>query len=488
MHQEDIPLNFAVSRNGPLKLLASEVQKRGTRKHTDILKSAQNVEIRSSRYVSDEIIEEIALMRGVVLQRAPVMHSLSSTRQRMQVQPKDREDAIDQEVCATLKAEFYISFCLVPNINSPLRNLTDAEDRIRKLESVLTELLPDVDINSILDSPLDALQKPRQNENKTQKIKEDPSSPEPFNQRESLSPAPEETLPQQPDGFDWAEETSLNVLSDGMAALSIKPEGIGYLGKGLNIIITCISRLTTYLGATSSVMPLRALFTGGLGVSSPQGLQGGSPSGDISITPSQNYRPAAPLSGFSEYSFIDAYFHYYHTAYPFLHEATFRAQYAGHAPRPNITIWKILLNTVLALGAWSIGDENSTMDDTFYHEVTRLSQDISVFEVGNLALVQALLLLSNYTQKRNKPNTGWNYLGLAVRMALSLGLHKEFPEWKISLLQREVRRRVWWGIYIFDSGASITFGRPVLLPDDGVMDANQVLNIHEEVWNMFSQV
>ena len=66
-------------------------------------------------------------------------------------------------------------------------------------------------------------------------------------------------------------------------------------------------------------------------------------------------------------------------------------------------------------------------------------------------------------------------------MALSLGLHKEFPHWEISLLQREMRRRVWWGLFIFDSGASITFGRPVLLPQQGIMDACHVLNIDENV-------
>lgn len=228
-------------------------------------------------------------------------------------------------------------------------------------------------------------------------------------------------------------------------------------------------------------MPLRALFTGDLGVGSSNQLPTSSSTSGINMNPVQFTGPTAPLSGYSENVFIDAYFLYYHTAYPFLHEATFRSQYAGGCPRPRDTTWRILLNTVLALGAWSIGDENSTMDDIYYHRVSCLSQDTSVFEVGNLALVQALLLLSNYTQKRNKPNTGWNYLGLAVRMALSLGLHKEFPGWKISLLQREMRRRVWWGIYIFDSGASITFGRPVLLPKNGIMDANQVLNIHEEV-------
>ena len=125
------------------------------------------------------------------------------------------------------------------------------------------------------------------------------------------------------------------------------------------------------------------------------------------------------------------------------------------------------------------------MDDFFDQKVARPFETRSIFESANLALVQALLLLSNYTQKRNRPNTGWNYLGLAVRMALSLGLHKEFPNWEISLLEREMRRRVWWGLFIFDSGASITFGRPVLFPQPGIMDACQVLNIDEDVSQYF---
>jgi transcriptional regulatory protein GAL4 len=68
------------------------------------------------------------------------------------------------------------------------------------------------------------------------------------------------------------------------------------------------------------------------------------------------------------------------------------------------------------------------MVDFFYRKVAGLSQESSIFEGGDLALVQALLLLSNYTQKRNRPNTGCNYVRLTVRMALSLGLHKEFPK------------------------------------------------------------
>jgi transcriptional regulatory protein GAL4 len=214
-----------------------------------------------------------------------------------------------------------------------------------------------------------------------------------------------------------------------------------------------------------------------------------SPSGSGSASsPRELYRPLPisqiPNSASSHQlanTLIDAYFTNYHTTYPFLHEATFRAQYSELVKRPEKHVWHMLLNTVLALGAWTIGDEGSDLDDLFYREASRYSHDHSIFESASLSLVQALLLLSNYVQKRNKPNTGWNYLGLAVRMALSLGLHREFPEWSISMLQREMRRRVWWGLFIFDSGASMTFGRTILLPESDMMDVRPVLNVPDEV-------
>jgi transcriptional regulatory protein GAL4 len=231
-------------------------------------------------------------------------------------------------------------------------------------------------------------------------------------------------------------------------------------------------------GATSSVVPLRAL----LGQEQDGDQQTFSfPSGHSQSLFSNQLPTSLPFSNISESTFIDAYFRYYHTTYPFLHEALFRAQLQGKRPRPEGSSWTILYNAVLALGAWCIGDDDSVMDDFFYRKVGRIPEESSIFESGNLAMVQTLLLLSNYAQKRNRPNTGWNYLGLAVRMALSLGLHKEFPNWEITHLQREMRRRVWWGLFVFDSGASITFGRPVLLPERGIMDASPVLNIHEEV-------
>lgn len=183
---------------------------------------------------------------------------------------------------------------------------------------------------------------------------------------------------------------------------------------------------------------------------------------------------------------IDSYFAVYHVSYPFVHEATFRAQYHEIVPRPSHRSWQMLLSAVLSLGAWCMNHPSAELHDDLYHYALSLGEDESMFESGNLTFVQALILLSNLSQKRNKPNTGSNFLGLAVRMALSLGLHRELPDWDISLLQREQRRRVWWGLYIFDSGAATTFGRPILLPGLESMDVRPVLNVHDEVRNFFS--
>jgi transcriptional regulatory protein GAL4 len=106
------------------------------------------------------------------------------------------------------------------------RHLTDVEDRLGKLEAVFANLLPNVDIEDALSSS-SLPQLPTQ----------EPST-KPFGAaaaKERIDSVPEdrlsEALPQEADGFDWKEEAAdVHGLSDGMAALSVEPSGIGYLG------------------------------------------------------------------------------------------------------------------------------------------------------------------------------------------------------------------------------------------------------------------
>ncbi|KAL4804987.1 fungal-specific transcription factor domain-containing protein [Aspergillus unguis] len=179
--------------------------------------------------------------------------------------------------------------------------------------------------------------------------------------------------------------------------------------------------------------------------------------------------------------FIDAYFQLYHTSYPIVHEATFRAQFMEIIPRPPGATWQVLLFVISALGVFTSSTTPTDIDLALFTAAKeRLS--IDVLETGNLVLVQALTLISNYLQKRNKPNSGYNYMGLARRVAMGIGLHKEFQapnsSWDASLLTLEMRRRVWYCLYIFDIGAMITFSRPLDFPNEGV-DVHLPMNVHD---------
>lgn len=293
-----------------------------------------------------------------------------------------------------------------------------------------------------------------------------------------------EAAPDQDEGYDWAEDqVSTDRLADGMAALRVEPSGTGYLGMSERKW-RLFSLLSGCIGATSGVVFLRALL---IWINDPElldrsllrtgGFAGQSPMYDLA----SSQLAESTLSGQVKNRLLDAFFASYHLSYPFVHEATFRAQYHEIIPRPQRGSWDMLFSTILALGSWSSGDGPTEIDERLYRRATSLGKDESMFETANLTMVQALVLLSNLSQKRNRPNTGWNFLGLAARMALSLGLHREHPSWNISPLQQEMRRRVWWGLYIHDSGSSTTFGRAIMLPDRKSMDCRPVSNIDDEV-------
>ncbi|KAK2765123.1 lactose regulatory protein lac9 and GAL4-like protein [Arachnomyces sp. PD_36] len=175
--------------------------------------------------------------------------------------------------------------------------------------------------------------------------------------------------------------------------------------------------------------------------------------------------------------FIDAYFRLYHQSYPIVYEAMFRAQFMEVIPRPAGNSWQVLLFSIAAIGAFSAATEPTTADIGLF-DAARARLSIDMLETGNLILVQALTLISNYLQKRNKPNSGYNYTGLARRIAMGIGLHKEYPNWDASPLTLEMRRRAWYCLYIFDVGAIITFSRPLDFPDGGI-DVELPMNVHD---------
>jgi hypothetical protein len=256
-------------------------------------------------------------------------------------------------------------------------------------------------------------------------------------------------------------EAEENVI-DGMASLTVDEKEGGYLGVASGAaLLRILDPLPAVRKKGISSRPRADRFSSGsISMAAPLYEQ---------PNPNRHIRDAM----------IDAYFRLYHLSYPIVHEPTFRAQYSEVIPRPNGDCWLILAYVIAAIGVFTTATSLNSSDlPLFAYAKSMLS--INFLEAGNLTLVQALTLISNYQQKRNKPNSGYNYLGLAVRMAMGLGLHKEFPGWNISPLKMEIRRRVWWSLCVFDVGATITFSRPMSWPGEGV-EVAYPMNVHDRV-------
>lgn len=208
-------------------------------------------------------------------------------------------------------------------------------------------------------------------------------------------------------------------------------------------------------------------------------------------------------SSFVADGLIDAYFLLYNTSYPILHSQLFRESYNNRSQISTTSTWQLIFYTVLAIGHWvlSSGEDHA---DSPYYLAARSRMSAGMLESGTLAGVQAFLLMvrmilsrqvkqyfthtisqGNYLQKRDRPNTGYNMIGIAFRMALGLGLHREISgnEGDQNTLSKEIRRRVWWVLYMVDSGFSITMGRPTTA-SDAFIDVQLPQNVDDSVRNL----
>ncbi|KAF5579854.1 hypothetical protein FPCIR_10919 [Fusarium pseudocircinatum] len=60
----------------------------------------------------------------------------------------------------------------------------------------------------------------------------------------------------------------------------------------------------------------------------------------------------------------------------------------------------------------------------------------------------------------------WTIHGLAVKAAMSIGLHSRDIASKFTPLQQEIRKRTWFGCILLDRSLSLTFGRPSAIPEE----------------------
>jgi hypothetical protein len=203
--------------------------------------------------------------------------------------------------------------------------------------------------------------------------------------------------------------------------------------------------------------------------------------------PSHDHHPADPaqdaatkatyLSPTQEEYFLDLFWQSYHTSlFPILDEAGFKEHYrslwtgSGNTRKPSALVDIVVamcmqygMSMLPAVKQQVFTDNNDAAIAGRWHY--RRSQTLLARELESptVSTLQCHLLCCIYLCCGSFQNMADSACGLAVRAAYMLGLHLDPPQ-PMQQREREMRKRLWWALYVLDSKIGMKLGRPFLLP------------------------
>ncbi|KAH8835572.1 fungal-specific transcription factor domain-containing protein, partial [Flagelloscypha sp. PMI_526] len=202
---------------------------------------------------------------------------------------------------------------------------------------------------------------------------------------------------------------------------------------------------------------------------------------------------------------LQLYFTYVHPTFPVINKSRFMSEYhafgfvsikgspdSGATPLPESTqkCTRLLLLAVFAVAARFRPEEAPLPPEGSMWEAGTVYMDYAIsilnkiFHRSRTSTVQALLLLGHREFGIGSMEQAWIYIGMAIRMAMDLGLNCDSTLWKVEGHQlfsdddTQTRRQIWWCCVIGDRYGSIYMGRPVVIKDSD-MDV-QPVEVHPD--------
>ncbi|KAF5393813.1 hypothetical protein D9757_000221 [Collybiopsis confluens] len=190
---------------------------------------------------------------------------------------------------------------------------------------------------------------------------------------------------------------------------------------------------------------------------------------------------------------VNAYFARFHFLMPVIDKPGFLQQYHNimnnihdHTLIRTETAFISLVFAVFACAANLVQDDRLFMSGRtdeggmgmVYYERSLVLQYISHANTQP-AHVQCFILLSSFLCSINCLPQAWILVGQAVRTGQDLGLHRSPRRLVISPIEKETRRKIWWGVYTLDRMLALALGRPLGI-NDSDCDVEYPLDVDDD--------
>lgn len=163
--------------------------------------------------------------------------------------------------------------------------------------------------------------------------------------------------------------------------------------------------------------------------------------------------------------YIKAYLETLHNQLPFLDSVELYRMHdeqSEFSPRTLAARWKFFkLYMVYAIGAATCRiSEKSTGVSSKELLRTALQYKSPMTELRSLQSIEAMLLLTLYNCRIPTSSNVWYMIGVAMRTAIDLGLHREAEYVHLGPEDSQRRRRLFWSVYLMDRSIARLLGRP----------------------------
>lgn len=187
--------------------------------------------------------------------------------------------------------------------------------------------------------------------------------------------------------------------------------------------------------------------------------------------------PELPSRSMTE-QLLQAYRTFFHPMMPILHFPTFEKAVddiyrdCRHTYQPSFFS---MFFAVLAVGSiFGAGCHGSIAPGSYEPQSIRIGKAAELIEVSrqcidpwnnepDLDTVRCFLLAAVFLVEVNLKTAASAWLGSAVRVGQEMGLHRDLGP--LPMVESEMRRRVWWSIYILDQSLALELGRPATIQD-----------------------
>ncbi|KAJ5921822.1 hypothetical protein N7516_009525 [Penicillium verrucosum] len=121
----------------------------------------------------------------------------------------------------------------------------------------------------------------------------------------------------------------------------------------------------------------------------------------------------------------------------------------------------------------------SALSTIYSEEVTRWLTKIKFPRSPSLQGLAAYLLVQTIITKEEEPLTSSLFVSLAMRVAQTMGLHRDPAKFGIEPCEAEYRRRLWWHIMHMDGVVAMSSGLPPLVNDENYWDVCETNEIKD---------